>query len=269
MKSFCAREGFRFVHLLGLDVLRKFREGWADSNISAQKKLERLRSVCKFWCVSGWLPENYALAIRAPEVKDVPTLPFTREEMADLLGAIERLGGTDLTRKRIRALILLLRYSGLRIGDATRLHESKVHGSRIRLRTQKTGTHVDVPLPPFLLDRLADLPKQGGFYFVPGRGQASTSAGNYRRTFRRLAMLAGMEGAHPHQFRDTFAVELLQKGVPIEDVSVLLGHKSVKITQEHYSPWVKSRQDAMERNVERAWEGETEPSKVVKFRKAG
>lgn len=50
---------------------------------------------------------------------------------------------------------------------------------------------------------------------------------------------------------------------------MLLGHKSVKITRKHYSPWVKSRQDAMERNVERAWEGETEPGKVVKSREAG
>lgn len=98
---------------------------------------------------------------------------------------------------------------------------------------REPGTHVAVPLPPFLLDRLADLPKHGGFYFVPGKGTSSTSAGNYRRTFRRLAKLAGMEGAHPHQFRDTFAVELLQKGVPIEEVSVLPGYRSVKITEKH------------------------------------
>ena len=158
-------------------------------------------------------------------------------------------------------LILTLRYAGLRSGDAVRLHESRVQGKRIRLYTQKPGTHVEVPVSPFLLDRPADLQTHAGFYFVPGQGKASTSSGNYRRTFLRLAKLAGIEAAHPHQFRHTFAVELLEKGVPSGEVSVLLGHRSVKITEKHYALWVKSSRDALERNVERSWEGETEPGK--------
>jgi hypothetical protein len=44
-------------------------------------------------------------------------------------------------------------------------------------------------------------------------------------------------------FRDTFAVEMMLAGVPIDQVSILLGHASVKkITEKHYSPWVKARQ---------------------------
>ena len=35
-------------------------------------------------------------------------------------------------------------------------------------------------------------------------------------------------------FRDTFAVELLLSGVPIDQVSLLLGHSSVKVTEKHY-----------------------------------
>jgi integrase len=38
---------------------------------------------------------------------------------------------------------------------------------------------------------------------------------------------------HAHRFRDTFAVELSLAGVPLERVSILLGHTSVKITEEH------------------------------------
>jgi integrase len=41
---------------------------------------------------------------------------------------------------------------------------------------------------------------------------------------------------HPHMFRETFAVEMLLAGVPLEQVSILLGHKSVKITEKHYAP---------------------------------
>ena len=52
--------------------------------------------------------------------------------------------------------------------------------------------------------------------------------------------------------RDTFAVEMLLAGVPLEQVSMLLGHKSVKITEKHYAPWVKARQEQLAASVQPA-----------------
>jgi len=37
--------------------------------------------------------------------------------------------------------------------------------------------------------------------------------------------------------------------VSLESVSRLLGHQSIKITEKHYSPWVKTRQEALEKEV--------------------
>ena len=86
-----------------------------------------------------------------------------------------------------------------------------------------------------------------------------------RRSFRKLFKLAGFNkekkeeqedqqpSAHPHRFRHTYAVELLQAGVPIDRVAVLLGHSSVKITERHYLSWVKGRQEQLEADVRRAW----------------
>jgi integrase/recombinase XerD len=54
-------------------------------------------------------------------------------------------------------------------------------------------------------------------------------------------------------FRDTFAVELLLAGVPIDQVSLLLGHSSTKITEKHYAPFVKARQEQLESSVKAAW----------------
>jgi integrase/recombinase XerD len=53
--------------------------------------------------------------------------------------------------------------------------------------------------------------------------------------------------------RDTFAVELLLAGVALEEVSLLLGHKSVKITERHYAPWVKARQEKLSESVKKSW----------------
>jgi hypothetical protein len=49
-------------------------------------------------------------------------------------------------------------------------------------------------------------------------------------------------------------VELLLAGVPIERVSILLGHQSVRVTERHYNPWVRSRQEQLEADVARAWQ---------------
>jgi site-specific recombinase XerD len=57
-----------------------------------------------------------------------------------------------------------------------------------------------------------------------------------------------------HRLRDTFAVDLLEKGVPLEEVSKLLGHDSIKTTERHYAKWVKSRQDRLDSLVVEAWE---------------
>jgi integrase len=62
-----------------------------------------------------------------------------------------------------------------------------------------------------------------------------------------------VSGAHAHRFRDTFAVELLLAGVPIDQVSVLLGHSPVKITEKSYAPWVKARHEQLEAAVMKAW----------------
>ena len=43
---------------------------------------------------------------------------------------------------------------------------------------------------------------------------------------------------HAHRFRDTSAVTLLEKGVPMDRVQAWLGHNSsLKVTEKHYSPW--------------------------------
>ena len=52
---------------------------------------------------------------------------------------------------------------------------------------------------------------------------------------------------------DTFAVDLLEKGVPLDEVSKLLGHDSIKTTEKSYAKWVKSRQDRLDKLVTDTW----------------
>jgi integrase len=92
-----------------------------------------------------------------------------------------------------------------------------------------------------------------GHFFWTGKSKLHSAIGKWQRRLQTLFTLAEVEGGHAHRFRDTFAVELLLAGVPLERVSVLLGHQSVRITERHYSPWVRSRQEQLEQDLQRAW----------------
>lgn len=89
-------------------------------------------------------------------------------------------------------------------------------------------------------------------FFWNGRDNLDAIVGSWRLASQ--FELADVPKAHAHLFRDTFAVELLLAGVPIERVSVLFGHQSVRITERHYSPWVHARQEQLEQDLKRAWE---------------
>ena len=47
------------------------------------------------------------------------------------------------------------------------------------------------------------------------------------------------------------APSLLLAGVPIEQVSILLGHSNIKVTQQNYNPWVRDRQLQLEADLQR------------------
>src|SRR5262249_41938988 len=91
-------------------------------------------------------------------------------------------------------------------------------------------------------------------------GDSRSAVQGYERSFRKLFRIAKLRNAdgtpkcsHSHMFRDTFAVELLLAGVPIDQVSVLLAHRSIKMTEKHYLPWVKARQKQLTASIRRAW----------------
>jgi integrase len=157
--------------------------------------------------------------------------------------------------RRLRALVLLLRYSGLRIRDAVTLAGSRVVDNKLFLYTAKTGTPVFCPLPDAVVEALAGCPAENNLYpFWSGESKPKSAVGDWQRSLRKLFVLAGVPDGHAHRFRDTFATELLLSGVPIERVSMLLGHKSVAVTEKHYSPWVRARQEQLEADVRRSWE---------------
>jgi Phage integrase family len=130
-------------------------------------------------------------------------------------------------------------------------------GLTLERALQKTGTPVYCPVPPLVVERLAGVKNENDlfffydFLFYDGTSQPESMVKSWDRIFQKVFAAAkpAIHGGHPHRFHDTFAVSLLLKGVSIETVSKLLGHSSIKVTEHHYSPWVKARQDLLETEV--------------------
>ena len=245
MGDFAKLNGLLYLKQFDVEMTRAFRSTWTLRNLAAAKRLDYLRAFFRLTQDNGWIAENPAKKLKPPKTVNPPTLPFSRQEMKAILAAC---GSAE-----VRALVLLMRHSGLRIGDAVSLAADRIHDGKLMLRTAKTSTVVWCPLPPFVIAMLEAVKRPNGYFFWTGQSKRSSVADTWRKRLAPVFKAALVLGAHPHRFRDTFAVELLLAGVPLERVSILLGHASTRITEKHYAPWVPERQEQLEADVRRTW----------------
>jgi hypothetical protein len=101
-----------------------------------------------------------------------------------------------------------------------------------------------VPLPAFVVDLVRKLPPKSPKYFLwTGTSTIKTAVNDWSEKMRQLYVEAGIEGKHTHEWRDTPATEALEGGGKLEDVQLLLGHKSRKTTEKYYVAVTKKRME--------------------------
>lgn len=252
LQEFTAKEGIVYFSNFRLQNVREFRESWKNRGQAARKKMEYLRRLFGYAHESGWVAENYAKKIEYPIISAPPVLPFFEEDIVKMLAALPQYPKYEENAVRLKALILLLWHSGLRVGDAVTLDRGRIVDGSIYLRTGKTGTQVFIPLPKHVLDALDACP--GSPYpFWTGHSKRKSCIGDWQRSLKRLFKLAEIEGGHPHRFRHGFAVRCLLSGLSMEQVAALMGHSNVQITQRVYAQWDVKRQNQLEEAVKKTW----------------
>lgn len=224
-------------------LIRRWRETWSCAASTHGQQLAMLKAFFRFACSAGWIPESPAQGIKAPKSDSRPTEPLDVEEVRAMLRAAEG-------QPRERALLLLLRYSGLALRDAVTLPRKALGpDGMLVLRRAKNGVRVSVPLPncvPAALAGVAAAQPDRDHWFWTGRSQPVTCAKYWRERLKRVAAAAGVKGFHPHRLRDTFAVELMLTGVDLEDIKTLLGHRRLETTERYYAPWNKRRNERLQ-----------------------
>ena len=265
LREYC--EANRVFMLQGVtrELLIGFCATWPDvypSSYTRSKVRERVRSFLRYCYESQWLPRIPTL----PKIKieEPPTLPLSEAEYKRLLAAITSTV-TEAMHAKVHALIQLMRFSGLAIRDALTLkraelqHDKAKNLYRVVTARQKTGTHVSVPIPPDVAKELLTVFDGNPEYvFWSGEGEEESITKSWSKLYLaplfKAAKLSSNGYPKSHRLRDTFAVDLLEKGVPLEEVSKLLGHESIKTTERHYAKWVKGRQDRLDNLVTATWE---------------
>ena len=140
--------------------------------------------------------------------------------------------------QRRRLMVELLARTGMRVGELAALEDDAMvrHGSVHRLRIPIGKLHNDryVPLLPMLVDLIVDHqaargPSRSGFLLERDDGQPFD-----RRTIHRyvatVAKRAGIGHVHPHQLRHTLATQSINRGMSLEAIAALLGHRSMDMT---------------------------------------
>ena len=243
-----------------METVDLFRAKRRISALTWTKELSILRNFFSFCVSRNWMPFNPAKEIRPPKLKPKPKEPYTEEEVIQILLACDQLGRGPYERDRARAMVLLLRFTGLRISDVATLARDRVRGNRIFLHTMKNGKPVFLPIPPILSETLNGLPKPKGtegesrHFFWSGNGTTRAFIRGVTRTLGRVFELSEVEGAHAHRFRHTLATALLEKGWTTEDVAIVLG-SSPNIILRHYAQWTIQRQERISSLAQDVWSG--------------
>jgi integrase len=172
-------------------------------------------------------------------------------------------GGTHGYAKKpqtFRLLLELMLATGLQVGDAVAFNPHALSkGDTLWIYTyrpqkQKRSEKLKL-LEAYISDDLKKridecewLSKRGPVWYGAGTDPTPVAQPVYER-MQGIGTREGIADCRPHRLRDTFAVGALLRGMQLEDVSRLLGHASVKVTETYYAKWINSRKRRLERLV--------------------
>jgi len=169
--TFAKREGVCAVAELSLEHLDSYRASRPLAKTTDAKETQLLRQFFAFCLERKWVAENHAKKIKLPKnIKPEQVTPYTAEEITAMITACDHIGRGPYERLRARAMVLLLRHTGLRVSDVARLARDRVAGGLVVLNTQKTGGLVRLPVHTELAFAIEVLPEPRG---AQGRSKVS------------------------------------------------------------------------------------------------
>lgn len=206
----------------------------------------------------GFVSQHAIRAVKAPKPEKKAVDPFTRDDVERILAVCDRseaytrpgkatCSNLRPTAYRDRGIILLLVDTGIRAGelaanpryDSPGMLVGDVDQRNLQIRAWGKGDQERfIPISHrtmkaiwrYLTTRPLAQPNEP--LFLGTHNEALTVSG-LRQLIMRLGKRAGVENAHPHRFRHTFAINFLRNGGKTLELQRFLGHSSLEMVSRY------------------------------------
>lgn len=254
---FCGQDDYPY-HELNRDILRRYEayltgNGCSRNTISTY--MRRLRCIYNLAVEAGqapYIPNLFHDVFTGVDSKRKKSL--TLEEQHKLLTVPVK---DKSLRRTQQAACLMFQYGGMAFVDFARLRPENIRKGVLDYKRRKTGTPMCLEVLPTSRAMCEELVCEGDgrylFPFLCGTKEGydeykeyNTALARFNRNLKLLAREAGVESeVTSYTIRHSFAMALKEHGVPIEMISELLGHRSIKTTQIYLRSFSLERQTAV------------------------
>lgn len=223
------------VREIETDDLREYLTGYQKEKNSSKVTIDNIRRILSSFF--SWLEdEDYIIKSPVRRIHRVKSATTIKETYSDENLETMRDSCTEL---RDLALIDILASTGMRIGELVLLNrkdinfeerECVVFGKGSKERMVYFDARTKIHLQEYLNSRTDDNPA----LFVSLKAPYDRmKIGGIEARLRGIGRNLGIEKVHPHKFRRTLATMAIDKGMPIEQLQQLLGHKRIDTTLQY------------------------------------
>lgn len=223
------------VREMKTDDLRTYLTEYQQEKNSSKVTVDNIRRILSSFF--SWLEdEDYILKSPARRIHKVKAALTIKETYTD--EALEKMRDS-CEEPRDLALIDMLASTGMRVGELVLLNsddinfeerECIVFGKGSKERMVYFDARTKIHLQNYLQERTDDNPAL--FVSLRAPHERLQICGVERR-LRELGKKLDIEKVHPHKFRRTLATMAIDKGMPIEQLQQLLGHKRIDTTLQY------------------------------------
>ena len=185
----------------------------------------------------SWLEdEDYILKSPVRRIHKVKTALTVKETYTD--EALEQMRDS-CTELRDLAMIDMLASTGMRVGEMVLLNRNDINfserecvvlGKGNKQRIVYFDARTKIHLQNYLESRTDD---NDALFVTLREPYTRLTIGGIELRIRELGKSLGMNKVHPHKFRRTLATVAIDKGMPIEQLQHLLGHKRIDTTLQY------------------------------------
>lgn len=138
---------------------------------------------------------------------------------------------------RDKAIISILLSTGCRISEVCGMNRDNInlvtHEILVLGKGNKERTVFIDDVTVMLIKRYLDGRKDDHEALFIGKGITRLTPSGIRKMLHNVADRADVDNAHPHRFRRTLATNLIDHGMPIQEVAAILGHEKLDTTMKY------------------------------------